>query len=266
MAGEHKTPARQVALPDQTWGIRRPGGARPPRGCGPAPGRPCASREGFVIQIISWATVGVVWLLAAEQAARGWRRRQIWHGLWAVALLGLSVAATLQTLAATGWTVTWYRWYYLAASIPVGVMGAASLFLGRRRRPAHWFLVIVAALAAALAAAVFLSPVNAAALAEGGPRVGGGAMPLLPRVLFITMSTLGAAVLLASAVSNYLASRAVSHLWLLAGVLLLSLAGTASTTGHPAAFVLANFAGFLGIWVGGRTARPVTPVRPSTRK
>jgi hypothetical protein len=181
-----------------------------------------------VLPLLAALASAVFALLVARQFLARHRAHQL---AWALGLAAFAGASAIDAaVAASGWNAPLY-WTYLAlASGNVGLLGAGTIYLLRRRVAAHVFAALVALgiLVVALAPA-FVAPTSD--LATGGPELGLGAVPKegmgeAARVSFILLSSVGGTALIGGALWSWWRTRDGDVLLIALGALVVAAGGT----------------------------------------
>ena len=221
--------------------------------------------------ILPLMTALVAGALAARMAGAAARAFAPQKPLWAVGLLLFAAASAAAAYgAADGWGSVAFRIYYLAgACLCVAVLGAGSAFLALPRPVA--LIVLGMALAAGVGATVtvLIAPVDAAALAGAAglhappnDAIGGHA-----KLWAISLNSAGTLLLVAGGAASLLRRRRIGpSLAILAGVIVIALAGTLTRFGGEGTLFVGQMIGLVVLGAGmewsarSGAAEPLPPI------
>lgn len=184
-----------------------------------------------------------------------YQRRKTHQLLWSISFLIFAFAAFAEFYSEVwGWSPGLYRFYYVAAALLVGVMGAGTVYLLARRPIAHAFLTYVLLIGAAFLAVAFRAPVDARAF-EPGITVAGKAMPGYVRAFSPLLTGPGTLALFGGAVYSWWRAGTFYNLLIAAGTFIIAAAGFAARMGASKYLYLAEMAGLAVIFLGFMRSR-----------
>ncbi len=191
--------------------------------------------------------------------------------LWAVGLLLFAAASAAAAYgSADGWGPISFRIYYLAgACLCVAVLGAGSAFLALPRPLALVVLGMTLTAVIAATVTVLIAPVDVAQLAgvTGLKAPPNGTIGGHAAIWAITLNSVGTLLLVAGGLASIVRRRRIGpNVVILAGVVVIALAGTLTRVGGAELLYLGQMAGLLVLgtgmeWAnrGGEATRPLAP-------
>ncbi len=195
--------------------------------------------------------------------------------LWALGFVFFATAAAAEALAhRAGWTPSLFRTYYAAGGVlTVAYLGAGSAWLLLPRRARDVMLGALALATVAAVAAVFLAPVDGAALAAvgGGRPPANGALAGHAFLWALGLNSFGTIFLVGGSMYSVVRRQRVRvNLWIGAGALVLALATGLSRAGSYSFVYAGELVGialmFCGFTFAGkvsvRSPRPARPAHP----
>jgi hypothetical protein len=219
--------------------------------------------------ILPLLTALVAGALAARMAGSAARRFAPQKALWAVGLLLFAAASGAAAYGvADGWGEASFTVYYLAgACLCVAVLGAGSAFLALPRSLALVVLGATATACVGAAISIILAPVDMAVLnqARGLSAPTNDALVGNAFIWAIAMNTVGTALLVAgAAVSIARRRRPGPNAAILAGVLVIALAGTLTRLGAEELLYAGQLVGLIVLgggmeWANRSVARAAQP-------
>lgn len=209
--------------------------------------------------LLPLVTALIAGALAARIGGGAARRFAPQKVLWALGLLLFAAASAAGAYGASdGWGEASFKVYYLAgACLCVAALGAGSAFAALPRSLA---LVVLGAAATATVGAtvtVIGAPVDIGALrgVEGLAAPPNDALGGAGWLWAMGMNTLGTALIIAGAVVSVVRrTRPSANLLILAGVIVIGLAGTATRLGDPQWFFAMQLLGLLLLGAGAELA------------
>jgi hypothetical protein len=190
------------------------------------------------------------------------QRRRMHQLLWTVAMLFYSASALMEFLMnadVSGPSPVLFGIYYALAAPLVGLLGAGVMYLLAKRTVARFFLGFVVLFSLALCAAVAVTPLSGATLAESfkGPLANGfmtasETYPMTVRVFAIVLNSVGGLILIGGALYSYLRERSRTYNILIAiGGMLPMIGGSAlGLFGYPDAFFVFELGGTVFLFLG----------------
>jgi len=202
------------------------------------------------------------------------RQRRRFHQLMWSAGMVMFVLATFGEFygGALGWTPFVYKLYYFSGVALPGMLGAGTVYLMTRQRPAlgHMYAAATVLVALVFLVAVAGAEINVEALAASG--VAPQAADILPvsarRPWSVLMSAVGGMVMLLGALYSWLRFKLAYNRQIFLGALVFILGGTlTSRLGIQGAIPVSNLIGVALVFAGvmaaerGRQAAPPTAAR-----
>lgn len=218
-----------------------------------------STKEAAVVPItagVAWAAAVVSLGLAGSMIKRWAERGGAHHFWWAASFLLYTAAAFTEGYALMwGWTSPIYKIYYYAALVLVAAMAAGEVDLlgkGRRGWARRAFTGYVLGVSLVfLVHLISLGPLDMAVYHGAGTAIGGQAMPGAIRKWYpLLLSMVGGVILIVGPLWSWWKTRQPSGLLIALGAVILSAAGSAAKTGHPALLPISELAGILLIWLG----------------
>ncbi|MGA0121951.1 MAG: hypothetical protein ACO3KD_02945 [Gaiellales bacterium] len=220
--------------------------------------------DSALLPLLTALVAGALAARMAGSAVRGFAPQK---PLWALGLLLFAAASGAAAYGtADGWGEASFTVYYLAgACLCVALLGAGSAFLALPRPIAHIVLGATATACVAAAVTVIIAPVDQAILdqATGLGAPSNDALGGSGYLWAIAMNTVGTALLVAGAVVSIARRRRPGpNAAILAGVLVIALAGTLTRLGGEELLYEGQLAGLLLLGAGlewaNRAAAAVT--------
>ena len=191
---------------------------------------------------------------------------------WALGIATYGIGTLTESLTTLlGWQEPIFRaWYVSGALLGAAPLAQGTVYLMLSRKVAHTLTVLLIAYVAVASGAVYLSPIDYAAVETH--RLSGGVFgwqwvrmfsPLVN--LYAVVFLIGGAILSAL---RYSADPATRHrMWanvfIAVGAILPGIGGTATRMGHVEVLYVTELAGMLLTWMGYRmSVRPVVQARP----
>ena len=224
--------------------------------------------------ILPLVTALVAAVLAARVAGSAARAFGPAKPLWAIGLLLFAAASAAAAYGhADGWGSVSFRVYYLAGAILcVAVLGAGSAFLALPRSVALVVFGMVITASVGATVTVLLAPIDVALLATTSgltappnAAIGGHAA-----IWAIAMNSAGTILLVSGGITSIIRRiRVGPNLAILAGVIVIALAGTLTRFGGPELFYSGQMIGLVILgggfeWANRRTAISVPRVSSLT--
>jgi hypothetical protein len=205
----------------------------------------------------------VVSLFFAGHLAAEWSKSHRAYYIWWSVAIGLyAVSAGIEFYAlAYGLTSALLKVYYFAAMSLVGFMAVGEAFLLTRHVVARVFMAAMLLLAAMLAyrlATLGTVPLHGREHMLGADNVA-VLLPMSTRIWGIVQSAAGGVLLIAGPLWSWWKTRRLAALWIAAGALVLSGAGSLAGLGHPALLPFSELAGvalmYYGVLAGAKASR-----------
>ncbi len=217
--------------------------------------------------LLPLVTALVAGALAARMAGSAVRRFAPQKPLWALGLLLFAAASGAAAYgSADGWGAASFTVYYLTgACLCVALLGAGSAFLALPRSVALVVLGATATACVGAAVSVILAPVDTQLLAaaEGLGAPPNDALVGSAYLWAIAMNTVGTALLVAGAVVSIARRRKPGpNAAILAGVIVIALAGTLTRLGGEELLYVGQLVGLLVLGGGMEWANRTLPARP----
>ncbi len=210
-----------------------------------------------VISFVFAAFVANLWLA----------RRKPFQLAWSIGLGLYAMAAFTQFVAeAYGWSIGFYKAYYLVAAPLVAVLGIGSVLLVHRQAGIGFALYTAIAFVA-FAIAVAGAPVNTDALRAPIP-VAGAALPDNVRLFSPLFTVPGSVALIGIAVYSFWRTRLRFNLWIGVGALIVAAGGSLARYDVPWALYIGELVGiavmFRGFLASQDLAKAPKPVPTQT--
>ena len=174
-------------------------------------------------------------------------KRKTSMAMWAAGLWMFSVSAALEAAFAAGiFSETLIDLYLFLVAFLVEILALGSVFLSGNKLSGTGYLIYVLATALFLAYSFSVSTV-------GNIIVGGVVYGEIPPIVIISSSLAtfpAALILVISSIKSYRKTRDSKLLSIVAGVILVSIAGTLYIASFPALLYYAEFGGILLLWFG----------------
>lgn len=204
------------------------------------------------MNIVLWGFASLLSGYFALRILGQWlNKRKPSHLAWFIGFLFYFFSALGSTLSYfTGWEVTMYRIWYVAAASLVAFLGAGQLYFTVRSKIAHVFLALISILTLAMFIKIFNSPLDTAKLAMHGEEIGGTALPRAARLYSPMLTIPGSLALIVGSFYTFLRRKSRAGLWIGLGALIIATGGALVRFGLEQILPVANSIGITLIFYG----------------